>query len=216
MSVDRDAARRAIADFLRALGHDPSASEELEKTPDRVVAAFADELLAGYDVDLESLLKDGASPAPLAAAGVPSSGIDALRDPRGGAPRVVAVKGISVSTVCPHHLLPALGDAAVAYAPGATVLGLGTIARLVDAFARRLTLQEGIGHHVVTTLMSRVGALGAYCRIELTHGCLSARGACQANARAVTVSSAGSFQEASGIALLELALRDAPRASETR
>jgi GTP cyclohydrolase I len=207
MSVDREAARRAIADFLRALGHESSASEELEKTPERVVAAFADELLSGYDVDLESLLRDGASPAPAAAAGGPPSGI---------APRVVAVTGIAVSTVCPHHLLPALGEAEVAYAPGATVLGLGTVARLVDAFARRLTLQEGIGHHVVTTLMSRAGARGAYCRIELTHGCLSARGACQARARAVTVSSAGSFQDASGIALLELALRDAPRASEAR
>ena len=198
MTVDRAAARRAIADFLRALGHDPSASEELEKTPERVVAAFADELLSGYDVDLEALLRDGASPAPAAAAGI------------------VAVTGISVSTVCPHHLLPALGEAQVAYAPGSTVLGLGTVARLLDAFARRLTLQEGIGHHVVTTLMSRAGARGAYCRIELTHGCLSARGACQASARAVTVSSAGSFQEASGIALLELALRDATRASEAR
>jgi GTP cyclohydrolase I len=198
MSVDRAAARRAIADFLRALGHDPSADAELEKTPERVVAAFADELLSGYAVDLDALLRDGASPAPAAAAGV------------------VAVKGIALSTVCPHHLLPALGHADVAYAPGATVLGLGTVARLVDAFARRLTLQEGIGHHVVETLMTRAGARGAYCRIELTHGCLSARGACQANARAVTVSSAGSLLEPAGVALLELSLRDAPQASERR
>ncbi len=154
------------------------------------MAAFADELLSGYDVDLEALLRDGASPAPAAAAGI------------------VAVTGIAVSTVCPHHLLPALGEAQVAYAPGSTVLGLGTVARLLDAFARRLTLQEGIGHHVVTTLMSRAGARGAYCRIELTHGCLSARGACQASARAVTVSSAGSFQDATGT---RLARARAPR-----
>lgn len=198
MSIDRDAARRAVADFLRALGHDPSASPDLEKTPERVVSAFADELLSGYAVDLDALLRDGAAESPASV------------------PGVVALKGIAVSTMCPHHLLPALGEAEVAYVPGTTVLGLGTIARLVDAFARRLTLQEVIGQEVVTTLMSRAGARGAYCRIELQHGCVRARGACQASARAVTIASAGSLEGQAGLGLLTLALRDAPRVSSGR
>src|SRR5687768_817584 len=124
MAADREAARRAIADFLRALGHDPSLEADLEKTPERVVSAYADELLSGYDVDIDQLIADGASSEALTTSGV------------------VAVREIKIATVCPHHLLPALGNATVAYEPGALVLGLGTLARLVDAFARRLTLQE--------------------------------------------------------------------------
>jgi GTP cyclohydrolase IA len=190
MAVDREAARRAIADFLRALGRDPASEPELDKTPERVVDAYADELLSGYDVDLDLLLDDGAS------AQVQSSGI-------------VAVRGIRIATVCPHHLLPALGSATVAYAPGARVLGLGTLARLVDAFARRLTLQEAIGENVVQALIDRAGARGAYCEIELVHGCLSARGPCQALARAVTTACAGTLSGADGSAALALALGSA-------
>src|SRR5262245_33156687 len=129
MAVDRAAARQAIADFLRALGRDPDEHAELEKTPERVVSAFADELLSGYDVDLEQLLADGAAVEPM-----PGSG-------------VVVVRGVQIATVCPHHLLPALGSATIAYVPGSRVLGLGTLSRLVDAFARRLTLQERIGEN---------------------------------------------------------------------
>jgi GTP cyclohydrolase IA len=177
MAVDREAARHAIAEFLRALGRDPSLETELEKTPERVVAAYADELLSGYDVDIEQLIADGASHEP-----VPSTGI-------------VAVREIKIATVCPHHLLPALGNATVAYEPGRVVLGLGTLARLVDAFARRLTLQERIGDNVVRTLMESAQARGAYCQIELVHGCLSARGPCQAQARALTLARAGTLRE---------------------
>ncbi|HEV8245026.1 MAG TPA: GTP cyclohydrolase I [Polyangiaceae bacterium] len=188
MSVDRQAAERAIADFLRALGQDPALRPELEKTPERVVAAYADELLAGYGVDVPQLIAEGSS----AEETRPSS--------------IVAVKDIQVTTVCPHHLLPAQGSALVAYAPGQRVLGLGTLARLVEAYARRLTLQEGIAQSVVRALLDHAGAGGAYCEIELRHGCLSARGPCQVLARAVTVARGGTFAEHEGAAALTLAL----------
>jgi len=191
MAVDREAAKGAIADFLRALGRDPSVEPELEKTPERVVAAYADELLSGYDVDVDRLIAEGASTEPVSASGI------------------VAVRGIRLATVCPHHLLPALGSATVAYAPGGLVLGLGTLARLVEAFARRLTLQERIGDSVVGALMSKAGAQGAYCEIELVHGCLSARGPCQTQARAVTVARAGSLAETDAAGPLGLALKSA-------
>jgi GTP cyclohydrolase I len=187
MAVDRDAARRAIAEFLRALGRDPSLEPELEKTPERVVAAYADELLSGYDVDVELLLAESdVSEASLVSG-------------------VVVVRDIRIATVCPHHLLPALGSATVAYVPGVRVFGLGTLARLVDAFARRLTLQERIGENVVRALMETGGARGAYCELELVHGCLSARGPCQTQARASTIARAGTLAEAGAAAELGLA-----------
>ncbi len=188
MNVDREAAERAILAFLRALGLDPEKAAELAQTPARVVAAYADELLCGYGVDVDQLIADGAS-----ATETPGNGI-------------VVLRGVEVTTMCPHHLLPALGSALVAYAPGTLVLGLGTLARLVDAFARRLTLQEVIGQSVVRTLLQQGGALGAYCEIELRHGCLSARGPCQVSARALTVARGGNFSEAAGVAALALAL----------
>jgi GTP cyclohydrolase I len=174
--MDKRAARAAIADFLRALGRDAATEPELAETPARVVDAFADELLTGYDVDLRALVADGSTSAPSAA------GIVALRD-------------LSVATVCPHHLMPGLGHANVVYRPGERVLGLGAIARLVSACSRRLVLQETIAEDVVAALLEHAGARGAYCEVTLVHGCLSARGACQANARATSVVRRGELGE---------------------
>lgn len=174
--MDKSAARAAIADFLRALGRDATREPELEGTPARVVDAFADELLRGYGVDLAALVRDGSTEA------TATSGCVALTD-------------IAVATVCPHHLMPGLGRAGVVYRPGARVLGLGAIARLVDACSRRLVLQETIAEDVVGALLDHAGALGAYCEVTLTHGCLSARGACQANARATSIVRRGELSE---------------------
>lgn len=185
---DRPAAERAIYDFLRALGHDPDEDPELRATPARVAEAFAEELLSGYGVDVAALLADGTPPTP------------------GRAPGIVVVSDIALATVCPHHLLPSMGQATVAYRPGERVLGLGTIARLVDAYARRLALQEQIGENVVAALVELGGARGAFCQITLRHSCLSARGSRQADATVRTQAAAGELAAAEGAAALEAAL----------
>lgn len=171
--VDRNAAAQALASFLRALGHEPSVDPELADTPARVTAAYADELLSGYSVDVPALLRTGACAVPLGTS----------RD-------LVAVRDLQVSMICPHHLLPAVGVATVAYIPGASCLGVGTLARLLHAYARRLTLQETVARAVVDALMGPGGAAGAYCSIELLHTCLCCRGAREASAR-VTVTARG-------------------------
>jgi len=187
--IDRKAAERAIADFLRALGHDPADDPELSETPARVTEAFAEELLSGYGVDLEALLAEGSLPTPGRAAGI------------------VVVRDIAMATVCPHHLLPSLGSATVAYRPGDRVLGLGTIARLVDACARRLALQEQIGEAVVDSLVKLGSARGAFCQITLRHSCLSARGSRQADATVRTQAAAGELASGDGARALDLILR---------
>jgi GTP cyclohydrolase I len=171
MPVDRDAAAGAIRAFLEALGL-PVAGP-LAGTPKRVVDAWADELLSGYGVDVDALLAEGVPPA------------ESATDDD------VVIADIAVSTVCPHHLLPGVGRATVAYRPGARLLGIGAVARTVDALARRLTLQEDVGRGVVQALCSAGGARGALCRIELLHTCLAARGSRQHAARVVTVARAG-------------------------
>ena len=181
--MNRDAARAAIRDFLIALDHDPQKNPELAETPARVVEAFADELLAGYGRDLAGLVTKDSSPAPAQAG-------------------LIAVRDIAVATVCPHHLMPAIGRASVIYRPGERILGIGVIARLVDACARRLVLQETIGQDVVSALMTHAGARGALCEITLRHGCLSARGAHEVDARVTTVARAGELSEAEALLAL--------------
>jgi GTP cyclohydrolase I len=186
MSLDRTAAERAIADFLRALGRDPDRDPALAQTPTRMTEAFATDLLAGYAVDVPALLDDGSE--------------------TGGGAGIVALSGISVTTVCPHHLMPALGSATVAYLPGDKLLGIGTLSRLVDAFARRLTLQERIGEDVVRALVEHGGARGAYCELRLSHTCLSARGSRQTRAELVTVARTGELEDPRRLEELKLAL----------
>ncbi len=178
-----------MRDFLTALGFDPKAHPDLVETPERVTEAFADDLLRGHQIDVRELVRQGSCEAPKAAKSGP-----------------VAVTQIAVATICPHHLMPALGVAHVVYLPGAALLGIGTIAALVDAFARRLTLQEAIGQNVVSALMEHAGARGAYCELALEHGCLRARGERQTAALVRSSARAGEFESRDALAELALAL----------
>lgn len=182
---DLEGAARGIAQFLSALGYDLN-SPELAETPERVALAFASELLAGERADLKALLAEGSESA------------------GGKAPGLVVLSNVQVTTVCPHHLLPALGTATLGYLPGKRVLGLGTLARLVELSARRLVLQESIGEAVVQALLEHAGAEGAFCRLDLVHTCLASRGAKHPEARVVTLARGGSL--ASDAATLDLAL----------
>ncbi len=174
MGVDREAAARAILLFLRALGRDPEREPELAGTGRRVADAWADELLAGYAVDVDALVAKSAFP---------------------GSSDVVAVRDVPVVTVCPHHLLPARGTATVVYAPEGRLVGVGTLAALVDAYARRLALQERIGEQVVSTLSSHLAPRWAACRLLLEHGCMTARGEKAHGAHVETIAFAGPAPE---------------------
>jgi GTP cyclohydrolase I len=175
MPVHREEAKQAIVAFLRALGRDPLTDPELVGTADRVTEAWATDLVDGYDVDIAAMLAAESSPAP------------------SDARALVSVKNLAVSTMCPHHLLPARGTGTVVYLPGSRVTGLGTIARLVDAYAHRLTLQETIGTSVARSLVELLGARGAACKLSLVHSCLASRGERQHTAVVETLAVAGSF-----------------------
>jgi GTP cyclohydrolase I len=178
MGGDSAAAERAIAAFLEAMGHPCTSDPELSDTPARVVRAYRDDLLAGYEVDVDALLEGSAC-------GASEEHADAI----------VVVREIRVQTLCPHHLLPGLGTATVAYLPGASLLGIGALARVVDAYSRRLSLQEDIGRSVVDALIAKGGARGAYCRLDMHHTCLSCRGARQVSAVVTTEKRGGALAQ---------------------
>src|SRR5687768_13894116 len=109
--ADLDRAARAVEEFLDALGVPIESDPELTATGQRVAEAFAHELLAGYAMDPAEILSDATS-----------STSDGL----------VVVTGIATTTMCPHHLLPASGVVHIGYLPGARVVGLGALARIVE------------------------------------------------------------------------------------
>jgi GTP cyclohydrolase I len=165
-SVDRRAAADAIDAFLRAIGRD---EPDIVGTGARVAEMFVDDLCAGYAVDTRKLVEESVIET---LSRLPAEG----SAPGSAASSLVVVRDIPIVTTCPHHLLPSLGAATVAFKPTARIVGLGTVAALVDAHARRLALQERIGESVVDDLAAVLSPEWVGCRIVLSHGCMIARG----------------------------------------
>lgn len=172
---DRQRAARAVDELLRAIGRDPAVETDLVGTGERVADAYA-ELCAGYAVDVDALIAQN------------------LIDQKGDG--VVALDGIALATMCPHHLMPALGTATVAYASRDRIIGVGAIARVADAFSRRLTLQETIGTEVTRALYKHLAPRWISCRISMQHSCMSARGERRHDAKLVTLTILGDREEA--------------------
>ncbi len=156
MAIDRAAAATAIDAFLRAIGRDAEKEPDLVGTGARVAEAYLEDLCAGYAVDTRALLEG----ALLAC----------------DAPGLVVVRDLPVVTTCPHHLIPSTGRATIAMQQKERLVGLGTLAALVDAHSRRLTLQERIGERVVADIDAVVQPEWVGCRIVLVHGCMVTRG----------------------------------------
>ena len=150
-TVDLDAAERAAADLLAALGADPE-SEHLQETPRRVAKAYA-ELL---------------SPTPFNATTFPN---EAAYD------ELVLVSDIPFQSLCAHHLLPFHGTAHVAYLPGERIVGLSKLGRVVDKFAHDLQIQERLTTQVADWIEQTLEPRGVGVIIEAEHLCMSMRGA---------------------------------------
>jgi GTP cyclohydrolase I len=171
--TSKEQAARAIEDFLRAIGHEPIG--ELEGTGQRVADAWIDELLCGRGVDPVALLREGS--------------LDLGAGPHGP----VVLRDLAVTTICPHHLLPAFGRATIGVVPRRRAAGLGVLAQAVDALARRLTLQEQLGEHIARALSDGLDAEGAFCRLVLTHTCFVSRGERQAGSVVESLALEGCF-----------------------
>lgn len=166
-----------IAELIAYLGYDP-ASEGLIDTPARVVRAY-EEMTSGQLLDPTRHLKRT----------FPAEGTD--HD------EMIAVVGIEFVAVCEHHLLPFPGTATVAYkpSPGAPVVGLSKLARVVDEYARRLTMQERITRQVTDALDTHLDTTGSACILSSHHACMGFRGIRKPTARMVTSSLTGVFRD---------------------
>lgn len=152
--------------IIRDLGEDPE-REGLQKTPERVAKALQ-YLTHGYDLQPAEILKS------------------ALFNEEYS--EMVIVKDIEVYSLCEHHMLPFFGKAHVAYIPDGTIVGLSKIPRVVDAFARRLQVQERLTIEIRDCIQETLKPLGVAVVIECSHMCMQMRGVQKQNS--VTTSSA--------------------------
>lgn len=170
--VSESPAEDSVIRMLQYIGEDPN-REGLEETPKRVIKAW-DHIFSGYKTDIKSLVK--------------------VFD-RCGYDQIVLLKDIEMYSMCEHHLLPFIGKVHVAYIPDKKVIGVSKLARIVDAFARRVQIQERIGEQVTSILMEELGAKGAACVIEAKHLCMQMRGVEKQHSTMVTSSLKGVFLE---------------------
>jgi GTP cyclohydrolase I len=172
--VDNESLQRAVSEILVAVGEDPT-REGLQGTPARVAELIQD-LYSGVGVDPVSVLQE-ARP------------VDTTEGERG---EMVALRDIAFHSLCEHHLLPFEGFASVVYAPAERIIGLGTIAQLVEVVARRPQLQERVGEMIVRSLVESGVAAGALAVVSAVHGCVAYRGPRQ-KLTTVTVASVGTL-----------------------
>ncbi|MBO9040688.1 GTP cyclohydrolase I [Curtobacterium flaccumfaciens] len=177
--MDRARVEAAVRELLLAIGEDPD-RPELTRTPARVADSYA-EFFSGIGTDAVAIARDGT--------------VHAEDGERG---RLVIVRDVKFRSVCEHHLLPFLGVAHLAYAPGDRLIGLGTLARVLDAVASRPQLQERLSEQVAATIAEGLGAQGVLVVLDAQHQCVTTRGERQTGSTTVTVAATGSLADAAG------------------
>lgn len=169
----REQAEDAVRVLLRWAGDDPT-REGLIDTPARVVRAY-EEFFAGYNHDPREILSRTFSEV---------DGYDEM----------IVLKDIRFESYCEHHMVPIIGRAHVAYLPEHRVVGISKLARLVDAFAKRLQIQEKMTAQIADTLNEVLQPKGVGVILEAAHQCMSTRGVHKAGVTMVTSRMLGTFR----------------------
>ncbi|MFC4847362.1 GTP cyclohydrolase I FolE [Hephaestia sp. GCM10023244] len=165
---------QAVRTMIAATGDNPD-REGLLDTPARVARAWR-EWFAGYAIDPAALLARTFTEA-------------------AGYEDTITLRSTPVVSTCEHHLAPITGVAHVAYRPGASVVGISKLSRLVDAYARRLQLQERLTSQIAHTLDDVLKPRGVAVVVEARHGCMSSRGVNQHGVSLVTHCWLGDFRD---------------------
>ena len=172
--IDRPRVEAAVAEILAAIGEDPTRAGLLT-TPQRVADAY-EELFAGMGQDPLEPLADRISL-------------------EGHEAEAVIMRDITFRSVCEHHLIPFIGVAHIAYLPGDHVVGLGRLPRVVEALALRPQTQERLSDEIADALVSGLDPRGVLVVLDAVHGCVTTRGARQAESSTVTIASRGELAD---------------------
>ena len=167
-------AEEAIRTIIQWIGEDPE-REGLKSTPKRVIRAFK-EYFQGYKEDPANYLKKTFTEV---------EGYDDM----------VIEKNIGIRSHCEHHMAPIIGVAHVAYIPSRKVVGLSKLARVVEAFSKRLQTQERLTMQIAKTIMHVLQPRGVAVTIDAVHQCMTDRGIKKENTSTVTNYFLGAFKE---------------------
>ncbi|OUI96445.1 GTP cyclohydrolase [Acetobacter indonesiensis] len=189
----REEAEKAVRTLLRWAGDNPD-REGLHDTPSRVVRAY-EEFFEGYETDPCTLLERTFSEV---------EGYD----------EIVLLRDIRFESHCEHHLAPIIGRAHVAYLPRNRVVGISKLARVVDAYARRLQIQERLTAQIANTINDVLEPQGVAVIIESSHECMTTRGVHRPGVSMVTSSMLGVFRTNSDTRRELMAMLNRPGASE--
>lgn len=172
--LDFSAAEEGVRALLRAVGENPDRDGLLD-TPSRVVRAFA-EYCSGYSVDPVALLQRTFHEV-------------------SGYQNLVILTDIDFVSHCEHHLAPIVGKAHIAYLPSTAVVGISKLARVVDAYARRLQIQERMTADIAQSIEDGLKPRGVGVIIDAEHGCMTLRGVNKQAPRMRTQAFSGEFAE---------------------
>jgi len=170
----REEAEAAVRTLLRWAGDDPT-REGLLDTPARVVRAY-EEFFSGNEIDPIALL-------------------ERTFEETDGYDEIVLLRDIRLESHCEHHMVPIIGRAHVAYLPHHRVVGISKLARVVDAYARRLQIQEKLTAQIANTIQQVLEPRGVAVVIEAAHQCMTTRGIHKPGVTMVTSRMLGAFRD---------------------
>lgn len=161
-----------IKKILIEIGENPD-REGLIDTPKRVEKAY-EYIFSGYKTNPEEILRKAIFTE--------------------NADEMIIVKDIEIYSMCEHHMLPFFGKCHIGYIPNGKIYGVSKLARVVDAFARRLQVQERLTQQIAETIMKPINAEGVGVIIEAKHMCMMMRGVEKQNSVMTTSTMLGSFR----------------------
>jgi GTP cyclohydrolase I len=170
----REEAEAAVRTLLRWAGDNP-AREGLVDTPGRVVRSY-EEFFAGYGIDPVALL-------------------ERTFEEVEGYDEIVLLRDIRLESYCEHHMVPIIGRVHVAYLPDRRVVGISKLARVVDAYGKRLQIQEKLTAQIAATIDAVLQPRGVAVVIEAGHQCMSTRGVHKPGVSMVTSRMLGAFRD---------------------
>ena len=170
----REEAEAAVRTLLQWAGDDPT-REGLIDTPSRVVRSY-EEFFAGYEVDPVGLL-------------------ERTFEETDGYDEIVLLRDIRLESHCEHHMVPIIGRAHVAYLPHRRVVGISKLARVVEAYAKRLQIQEKLTAQIANTIQQELQPRGVAVVIEAAHQCMTTRGIHKPGVTMVTSKMLGAFRD---------------------
>ncbi|MEH6546794.1 MAG: GTP cyclohydrolase I FolE [Sneathiella sp.] len=171
---EKEEVEEAIRTLIRWAGDDPD-REGLVGTPDRVARSYL-EFFAGYNED-------------------PDAYLARTFEEVNGYDEMVVLKDIRVESYCEHHMVPIIGVAHVAYMPNKRVVGISKLARVVDAYSKRLQIQEKLTRQIAETIDRTLNPKGVAVIIESAHQCMTTRGVHKDGVTMVTSTMLGIFRK---------------------